>query len=75
MHPIESECSSNILTNKDDTRKVQQYYIASLEDKAYDDIENYYKDRDDYIRDKTKKEVKELVESFVNKKVKVEINS
>ena len=36
---------------------------------------DYYKDRDDYIRDKTKKEVKELVESFVNKKVKVEINS
>ena len=75
IHPLESECSSNILTNKDDTRKVQQYYITTLEEKAYEDIEDYYKDRDDYIRDKTKKEVKELVESFVDKKVKVEINS
>lgn len=75
IHPMESECSSNILTNKDDSRKVQQYYIASLEDKAYEDIKDYYKDRDDYIRDKTKKEIKELVESFVSQKVKVEINS
>ena len=54
---------------------MQQYYITTLEEKAYEDIEDYYKDRDDYIRDKTKKEVKELVESFVDKKVKVEINN
>ena len=47
--------------------------FTSLEEKAYDDIDDYYKDRDNYVQDKTNKEVKELVESFVNKKVKITI--
>lgn len=69
---IEDECSHNILSNYNEGRKIQQYWVESAIDNSYKYIEEYFNDSkkvDTY----TKEQIKELVQTLTNKKVIINI--
>ena len=70
---IKSETTYNLFANKEDSRTAMQYYYESLEDRAIEEIgELYETEKQNHLEYNTKKEVKNLVKTFVDKKVQVE---
>ena len=74
IHIIENESGSNIFANKNDSRKTMQYFIDSLEDKAYEDIKDYYDNHEmDFLEKSARYQIRDLAKRFTSKKVKVRI--
>ena len=70
---IKSETTYNLFANKEDSRTAMQFYYESLEDRAIKEIgELYEKEKENHLEYNAKKEVKNLVKTFVDKKVQVE---
>lgn len=70
---IRSETTYNLFANKEDSRTAMQYYYESLEDRAIEEIGELYEvEKQNHLEYNTKKEVKNLVKTFVDKKVQVE---
>ena len=70
---IKSETTYNLFANKEDSRTAMQYFFESLEDRAIEDIDELYEtEKQNHLEYNTKKEVKNLVKTFVDKKVQVE---
>ena len=70
---IKSETTYNLFANKEDSRTAMQFYYESLEDRAIKEIgELYEEEKENHLEYNAKKEVKNLVKTFVDKKVQVE---
>lgn len=70
---IKSETTYNLFANKEDSRTAMQYFFESLEDRAIEDIDELYEvEKQNHLEYNAKKEVKNLVKTFVDKKVIVE---
>lgn len=70
---IKSETTYNLFANKEDSRTAMQYYYESLEDRAIEEIGELYEvEKQNHLEYNTKKEIKNLVKTFVDKKVQVE---
>ncbi len=71
---INSETHSSLFANKEDSRNASKEFIGSLEKEAYKKIDKYYiKESKNHIPYNAKKQVKELVGSFVHDK-KIVVN-
>ena len=69
---VKSATTYSILSTKKDTQTAMQYYYESLEDRAIKDITTLYEtEKQNHLKYNAKKEVKKLVETFVDKKVVV----
>ncbi len=69
---INSGTKYGVLANKEDVRTAMEYYYASLEETAGDKITILYnEEKANHLKYNAKKEVKKLVETFVDKKVVV----
>lgn len=70
---IDSKTSSNMLANKEDNRIAMQYFSESLVKVASRNIDRLYgSEKKNHLEYNCKKEVRKLVETFVDKDVEVE---